>query len=160
MPSVWDRTHASRPTQRVASVRLFFPSSLSPFVLPFSLFCPIYRSLSLLSLPFTAVQLSIRCQSVNFFVLSTISPFTTPFPLFVAFRSRISASLLNNCPLRRNYRIERSKVAGGSSFYIGIYLLFNINTCLQFYLPWFTVLLFVSIKLRSSNMITGIYQIK
>lgn len=116
MPSVWDRTHAFRPAQRVASVCSFFLSSLSPFVLPSSLFCPISLSISSLA----ALYRSSTFDSVpvsKLFVLSTISPFTTPFPPFAAFRSRISAFLLSNCLLREELKgyasnkIERSKDA-------------------------------------------------
>lgn len=121
---------------------LFFPSSLSPFVLPsFSLFCPISLSISSL----TALCRSSAFDSVpvsKLLVLSTISPFTTPFPPFATFRSRISASLLNNCPLReelKGYALRRIKESKdremhhrrrGSLFYKYIGRLFNINICL------------------------------
>lgn len=109
MPSVWDRTHASRPAQRVASVCSFFS-----FV-SFSLCPTVLTVLSDISLSISSLAALYRCSAFDsvpvskLFVLSTISPFTTPFPPFAAFRSRISASLLNNCPLRRNHRIERSR---------------------------------------------------
>lgn len=87
---------------------LFFPSSLSPFVLPSSLFCTISLSIS---------SLAALCRSSAFdsvpvrklLVLSTFSPFTTPFPPSAAFRSRISASLLNNCPREepKGYAFEK-----------------------------------------------------
>lgn len=137
MPSVWDRTHASRPAQRVANVCSFFSFvsfSLCPTVLTvwsdislylFSRFC---RSSAFDSVPVSKLL-----------VLSTISPFTTPFPPFAAFRSRISASLLNNCPLREELQRYASEepiewkdremhCRGGSSFHEYIGRLFN--TCL------------------------------
>lgn len=104
-----DRTHASRPTQRVVSVCSFF---LHFFLVlsyrPSHCFVR-YLSLSFLSLPSAALQLSIRCQSVNFsFCLR--SPHLPPYPPpLTAFRSRISASLLNNCPLREELKGHVSK---------------------------------------------------
>ena len=84
---------------------LFFPSFLSRFVLSsFSLFCPI--SLFIFSL--AALCRSSAFDSVpvsKLFVLSTRSPHLPPHPLpLAAFRSRISASLLNNCPLREKLK--------------------------------------------------------
>lgn len=80
----------------------FFSSPLSLVLLPsFSLFWPI--------------SLSFRCRSSALGSVPVskllVLPMIPSFPLFVAFRSRISASPLNNCPLRdglKGYASEES----------------------------------------------------
>jgi len=127
---------------------LFF--LLFPFLFRLFLFL-FYRPFHCSVLSLSISSLTVLCRSSAFdsvpvsklLVLSTISPFTTPFLPFTAFRSRISASFLNNCPLRKevkgyqrnieelkNQKIERCITGGESLLYKYINHLFNINTCL------------------------------